>query len=143
MDLQLVGSEFAGETIDEYTKKEREEEIQYRLPFGGGSGAGVSINPVAFLVVQNENVKLIPVSHTSAIDKLLDYVPDLIEKTNEFLKDKRDIKKIRTETILQRLKNKEDEKYKEKTKSYGNIVEDINEKINKEIEKENSNIQDE
>ena len=33
------GSEFSGETIDEYSKKDKEEEIQYRLPFGGGSGA--------------------------------------------------------------------------------------------------------
>ena len=33
------GSEFKGETIDEYTRKDKEEEIQYRLPFGGGSGA--------------------------------------------------------------------------------------------------------
>ena len=31
------GSEFNGETIDEYTKRDKEEEIQYRLPFGGGS----------------------------------------------------------------------------------------------------------
>lgn len=33
------GSEFKGETIDEYKKVEKEEQIQYRLPFGGGSGA--------------------------------------------------------------------------------------------------------
>ena len=32
------GSEFKGETIDEYKKKDKEEEVQYRLPFGGGSG---------------------------------------------------------------------------------------------------------
>ena len=37
------GSEFRGETIDEYRKREKEEQIQYRLPFGGGSGAGVPI----------------------------------------------------------------------------------------------------
>lgn len=79
------GSEFKGETIDEYTKKEKEEEIQYRLPFGGGSGAGVSINPVAFLIVQEGCVKLLPVSHSSAMDKLIDYVPDLIEKVNQML----------------------------------------------------------
>ena len=42
------GSEFKGETVDEYSKKDKEEEIQYRLPFGGGSGAGVTINPIAF-----------------------------------------------------------------------------------------------
>lgn len=78
------GSEFRGETVDEYKRKEKEEAIQYRLPFGGGSGAGVSITPVAFLVIQSNNVKLLPVSHCSAVDKLLDYVPDLIEKVNAF-----------------------------------------------------------
>lgn len=79
------GSEFNGETLDEYTKKDKEEQVQYRLPFGGGSGAGVSISPVAFLVINGENVKLLPVNHSSAIDKLLDYVPDLIEKVNNML----------------------------------------------------------
>ncbi len=76
------GSEFRGETVNEYTKKDKEEAIQYRLPFGGGSGAGVNVNPVAFLVIQSNNVKLLPINHASCIDKLLDYVPDLIEKTN-------------------------------------------------------------
>ena len=33
------GSEFKGETIDEYSRKDKEEEKQYRLPYGGGSGA--------------------------------------------------------------------------------------------------------
>lgn len=79
------GSEFKGETIDEYSKKDKEEAIQYRLPFGGGSGAGVSISPIAFLVVQQNSVKLLPVNHSSAVDKLLDYVPDLIEKMNSYL----------------------------------------------------------
>ena len=74
------GSEFKGETIDEYNKKDKDENVQYRLPFGGGSGAGVSINPIAFLVVENEKVRLLPINHSSCIDKLLDYVPDLFEK---------------------------------------------------------------
>jgi len=74
------GSEFKGETIDEYTKKDKDEKVQYRLPFGGGSGAGVSINPIAFLIVESDKVRLLPVNHSSCIDKLLDYVPDLFEK---------------------------------------------------------------
>ncbi len=41
---------------------------------------GVNINPVAFLVVQGENVKLLPVNYSSYVDKLLDYVPDIMEK---------------------------------------------------------------
>ena len=79
------GSEFKGETIDEYNKREKEESIQYRLPFGGGSGAGVSINPIAFLVVQSNCVKLLPVNHSSSVDSLLDYMPDLVEKTNQLI----------------------------------------------------------
>ena len=95
------GSEFKGETIDEYTKKEKEEAIQYRLPFGGGSGAGVNINPVAFLVIQSNNVKLLPVNHSSAMDKLLDYMPDLMEKANAL--------------INKAMQNKKEEKNKERS----------------------------
>ncbi len=98
------GSEFKGETIDEYSKKDKEEEIQYRLPFGGGSGAGVSISPVAFLIVQQNNVKLLPVDHPSSLDKLLDYVPDLIDKANSFLNKSMQNKK---EEKREELKSKE------------------------------------
>ena len=100
------GSEFKGETLDEYTKKDKEEEIQYRLPFGGGSGAGVSINPIAFLVVQESGVKLLPVNHSSALDKLLDYIPDLIEKSNNAINKCMENKKETTEKIIKEMKNK-------------------------------------
>ena len=77
------GSELKGETIDEYTKKDKDEKVQYRLPFGGGSGATVSINPIAFLIVEEGKVRLLPVNHSSCIDKILDYVPDLFERLNK------------------------------------------------------------
>ena len=116
------GSEFNGETLDEYTKKDEEEQVQYRLPFGGGSGAGVSINPVAFLVINGENVKLLPVSHSSAIDKLLDYVPDLIEKVNNMVDksmqakiDQRN-KEIEQEEIEAKEREKERKEYLETLK---------------------------
>lgn len=109
------GSEFRGETIDEYTKKEKEEAIQYRLPFGGGAGAGVNINPVAFLIIQANNVKLLPVNHSSSIDKLLDYMPDLMEKANNLMNKamqnkKEEKNKVRQEEIRQK---KEEAKEKE------------------------------
>ena len=91
------GSEFKGETIDEYTKKDKDEKVQYRLPFGGGSGATVSINPIAFLVVEEGKVRLLPVSHSSCLDKILDYVPDLFEKLSgkvNFNQDKNEDKKV-------------------------------------------------
>ena len=98
------GSEFKGETASEYSKKDKEEEIQYRLPFGGGSGAGVSISPIAFLVIQDTNVKLLPITHESALDKLLDYVPDVIEKTNKIINNKMKANKEREQELEELIK---------------------------------------
>ena len=100
------GSEFSGETLKEYNKKDKDEEIEYKLPFGGGAGAGVSINPVAFLVVQEGNVRLMPVDHESCIDRLLDYVPDLMQKINEMFNKTICQKDERTKRILEDIKKK-------------------------------------
>lgn len=110
------GSEFKGETIDEYKKIDKEENIQYRLPFGGGSGAGVTINPIAFLVIQSNNVKLMPVNHSSSLDKLLDYMPDLIEKTNNMMNRCIQNKKEETQKILKEMEKK-NQNLKETNKS--------------------------
>ncbi|HHX02297.1 MAG TPA: sporulation protein YtfJ [Firmicutes bacterium] len=50
------------------------------LPFGGGSGGGISLNPVAFLVVGNNQVRLLPVDNGAIYDRLLDMVPKVIEQ---------------------------------------------------------------
>lgn len=69
------------------SKKEEKEVFEY--PFGGGSGAAVKINPIGFIIVDSkdkENIpRFIPVEHSDAIDKLLDYVPDLMEKAKKML----------------------------------------------------------
>ena len=128
------GSEFKGETVDEYTKKEKEEEIQYRLPFGGGSGAGVTINPIAFLVIQPNNVKLMPVNHTSSLDKLLDYMPDLIEKTNNMMNRCIQNKKEETQKILKEMQKKGQEGTKKENKTKDNVqskIDKVSEKAQK------------
>lgn len=87
--LAAGGSEFRDETVQGYLKKQNcEEEIHYQLPFGGGAGVGASITPVAFIIVQSDTVKLMPVEHNNSIDKLLDYVPDLFDKVNKILKSR-------------------------------------------------------
>ena len=106
------GSEFRGETLKEYNKKDKDEEIQYKLPFGGGAGAGVSINPVAFLVVQEGSVKLMPVDHDYCLDKILDYVPDLMQKLNEMFNKSIQEKEARTKKIISEMKNRYNENYK-------------------------------
>jgi sporulation protein YtfJ len=48
------------------------------LPFGGGSGGGVSVQPVAFLVVGQGQVRLLPVDHNVTLDRLIDLAPQII-----------------------------------------------------------------
>ncbi len=132
------GSEFSGETIDEYNKKDKEEQIQYRLPFGGGSGAGVTINPIAFLIINDNNVKLMPVNHSSAIDKLLDYVPDLIEKTSNVMNKCLNEKKETAKEILKNMKDKAKQEVKEEKIEIDNDKKTNNVKkvtIEKEVKK--------
>jgi sporulation protein YtfJ len=49
------------------------------LPFGGGSGGGVTVSPVACLVVgSNGQVRMLPVDHHAMLDRLIDLVPQLV-----------------------------------------------------------------
>ena len=56
--------------------------------FGGGSGAGVTIAPVAFLVVQpGGNVRLIQLTDTSNnIDRALSLLPEMMDKITALVK---------------------------------------------------------
>lgn len=48
-------------------------------PFGGGSGAGVTVKPVAFLVVNGNSIKLIPVDQVNSSDKIVEAIPQVLE----------------------------------------------------------------
>ncbi|MFC4182808.1 GerW family sporulation protein [Saccharococcus thermophilus] len=56
-------------------------------PFGGGSGGGVSITPIAFLVVNSSGVKLLHLDESTHLyEKILDVAPQAIEKIQAMLK---------------------------------------------------------
>ena len=56
--------------------------------FGGGTGGGVSMNPVAFLVVTKDSVRIMPVSTTiSTAEKVVDALPELLGKLNNFVSE--------------------------------------------------------
>ncbi len=59
--------------------------------FGGGSGAGINITPIAFLVIGNGEVKLLQlVAKPDATDRLVNLVPDVVDKVSAlFQKDKK------------------------------------------------------
>ncbi|MBE3589696.1 MAG: GerW family sporulation protein [Firmicutes bacterium] len=49
-------------------------------PFGGGSGAGVSVQPVAFLVVSGSAIRLLPVGDRGTVERLLDMTPEVLDR---------------------------------------------------------------
>ncbi len=52
--------------------------------FGGGGGAGITINPVAFLILKNGEVTLKHItSNDNAAERLVNMVPDVIDKVND------------------------------------------------------------
>ncbi len=60
--------------------------------FGGGGGAGVTVTPKAFLVVENGNVRLLQLAKDGeSIDRLCNMIPDAINQISSFIKkDKED-----------------------------------------------------
>ncbi|MGI5895635.1 MAG: GerW family sporulation protein [Oscillospiraceae bacterium] len=63
--------------------------------FGGGSGAGISISPIAFLVVSGGDVKLVQLSEgdSGAIGKAVEALPEVIDKISELFKKDKNAKK--------------------------------------------------
>lgn len=59
--------------------------------FGGGSGAGVSISPIGFLVIANGDVKMVTIeNYSDSTDRIVGMVPEVIDKiTGIFKKDKK------------------------------------------------------
>ena len=56
-------------------------------PFGGGAGGGVKVTPIAFLIVKEGSVRMLPVAapaNTTA-DRLVEMVPDVLDKVSAFI----------------------------------------------------------
>lgn len=91
-----AGSEFC----EKKEKVDFTEGTGNNYPFGGGSGAGVSIKPAAFLVLKDNAVKLLPVDYQNSYDKMLDTVPQLFELIKDSIeKHKNDKDKINDTNI--------------------------------------------
>ena len=92
--VSKVGFGFASGGSDFATKAHQHPNSPDRnLCFGGGSGAGITINPIAFLVVSPKNgVSLLPIDQPSfsTFDKIIDGVPGLIEKIKDLVGKKSD-----------------------------------------------------
>ena len=60
--------------------------------FGGGGGDGITIVPIAFLCVQNGNVRVVPmVSVPDTLNQAVNMIPDVVDRIGGFFqKDKKE-----------------------------------------------------
>ena len=58
------------------------------IPFGGGSGAGVSVKPIGFLVVRMNDVRLLSVNGNSLAERVVDLAPQFIDKIEGIMQRK-------------------------------------------------------
>jgi len=58
-----------------------------RDAFGGGAGGGMSVTPICFLIVSNGNVRMmpVPVAASSTADRIVEMVPDTLDKIASFI----------------------------------------------------------
>ena len=64
--------------------------------FGGGAGAGVKVDPVAFLVIKDGQTRMVPVAvpATATVDRVLEMAPQLIDRVEGFVNKKKEEKEF-------------------------------------------------
>lgn len=87
--VSKVSVGFGGAGSDLVTNKKPTEN-----PFGGGAGGGVKVTPVCFLIIQNGNVRMmpVPVAASSTADRIVEMIPDTLEKLSDFLDSRKEEK---------------------------------------------------
>lgn len=84
--ISKVSVGFGGGGSDFTTKNH----TQGENPFGGGVGAGVKVTPIAFLIIKEGSVRMLPVAapaNTTA-DRIVEMVPDTLDKIASFIDSK-------------------------------------------------------
>ncbi|MFD2116005.1 GerW family sporulation protein [Paenibacillus yanchengensis] len=104
MPISKVGFGFVAGGSDlsyEFEDSQDQSAISAHLPFGGGSGGGVSITPIAFLVVNNQGVKIVPLDNqTHLLEKVIDYAPQMVDKFQTWMKQPTENEQSVTSSML-------------------------------------------
>lgn len=96
--ISRVSFGFASGGSEFDSKNKLSSDFQVDYPFAGGSGAGVSVKPVSFLVVKKDCVRLLPVEQDSTYDRIIDTVPQVLEMFKDVCKDFGDKKDSKNKT---------------------------------------------
>ncbi|MDM5330712.1 GerW family sporulation protein [Neobacillus sp. CF12] len=83
------GSEFKLDSSGSKSQDQGQGQGQPKLPFGGGSGGGVSITPIAFLIVNSQGVKMLHLDESTHLyEKILEMAPQAVDKIQQMFSKK-------------------------------------------------------
>ena len=59
--------------------------------FGGGTAAGVNVDPIAFLIVRKDTVRLLPCmpGPYGPVEKLIDLMPEIVDRVSDFVESRK------------------------------------------------------
>ena len=87
LPISKISSGFAGGGSDFVSKNAN----KFDNPFGGGTGAGVNITPVAFLILRGDSVRMLPIAApvSNTADRVVEMIPDVLDKISAFIDSKK------------------------------------------------------
>lgn len=79
---------------------QKSQKADHENSFGGGAGMGVNITPISFLIIKDGNVRSITISQpaNNTVDRVLDLVPDMVDKVETMI-DKKKAEKAQGEVL--------------------------------------------
>ncbi len=72
----------------EYTAGELHDDPGMQLPFAGGTGAGVTVHPMGFLFIGQDQVRLLPAQYYAPVDRIIEMVPQVLCDVRKMFADK-------------------------------------------------------
>ena len=86
--VSKLGFGFAAGGSEFNSNQSQDDSGEATLPFGGGSGGGVSMTPVAFLIVNSQGIKMIHLDESTHIyEKIIEFAPKAADKIQEILRE--------------------------------------------------------
>lgn len=79
-EFNANGKETNKKPSDELTKD------SHQMPFGGGTGAGISVYPMAFLVVGQGQIRLLHLANRNTADRIAEMIPEIMEEIKSMTK---------------------------------------------------------
>ncbi len=77
-----------GDLSNKCETEQKRTETDSCYPFAGGTGAGVTIQPIAFLTSANGQLRMLPVTYNTTVDRIIDMVPNFIENMEKMVKNR-------------------------------------------------------